>query len=473
MGGGVAAGDIDGDDLIDLYFVAGDSVTNHLYRNNGDNTFTDISATYGLDLLHPSSGPTFADIDGDDDLDLFVGSAKAAGIFLLRRDGTSYVDVTAGSGLSISVPNTISASFADYDGDGDLDMFTTHWNVPEQPDTESLWQNNGDGTFTAASIPSGIAGQLLVERSPGAALIDFSFTPIFSDIDGDRDLDLLIASDFTTSQVFRNNGDSTFDLITDRNVITDEAGMGAAVGDYDNDGDMDWFVTAIYQEDLNEVEPGFSGNRLYRNDGTGVFTDVTEEAGVRDGSWGWGACMQDFDNDGDLDIFHTNGYDLSSESDQYKTDQVRYFENQGDGTFIDYATDAGLGDTAQGRGVVCFDSDRDGDLDILISNNDPGEDRNAFYRNDLGSANNYLTIALDGTALNSQGIGAWIEVTAGGRTQVREIYNGNNFTSQNPAEAHFGLGGATTADILVKWPDGTDQQVTGVSANQFLTISYP
>ena len=127
------------------------------------------------------------------------------------------------------------------------------------------------------------------------------------DIDADGDLDLLIAADFETSQVFRNEGDGTFTMTTDRTVITDDSGMGSSIGDYDNDGDLDWFLTAIYQEPT--VPGGYTGNRLYRNEGGGVFSDATDEAGVRDGGWGWGSCMEDFDNDGDLDIFHTNGFD--------------------------------------------------------------------------------------------------------------------------------------------------------------------
>ena len=235
--------------------------------------------------------------------------------------------------------------------DGDLDLFLTHWGQPPGADTESLWQNNGDGTFTTASVQSGIAAEL-ISLSSRQDYKDYSFGVVFSDIDGDTDQDLLISSDFDTSKVFRNNGDGTFNNITDRDVVIDQNGMGISVGDYDNDGDMDWFVSSIYDND-DFPEPKW-GNRLYRNDGTGVFTDVSETAGIAEGGWGWASCMADFDNDGDLDIFHVNGWETTQQGDEggpddYAIDQLRYFENQGDGTFIDIASAVGLDDTGQGR----------------------------------------------------------------------------------------------------------------------------
>ena len=472
MAGGIAAGDIDDDGDIDLYFVAGDGIPNQLFRNDGNNRFTDVAASYGLDITHAGSGPTFADIDGDADLDLFLGAANTNDVRLFRRDGASYTDVTPQSGLSSDSENTFSATFADYDGDSDLDVYTTHWNVLPSGDIEHLWQNNGDGTFTTASASSGLASQVLVPKSPSEPARDYTFTANFTDIDDDGDQDILLAADFTTSQIISNNGDGTFTVITDRDVITDDSGMGAAIGDYDNDGDVDWFVTAIYEP---PGEPDrHTGNRLYRNEGSGVFSDVTDAAGVGDGAWGWGACMQDFDNDGDLDIFHTNGIDSSQgQAGGFLSDQVRYFENQGDGTFEEAATAAGLTDVGQGRGVVCFDSDRDGDLDILVSNNNFEQSADVLYRNDLDATNNYLAVTLRQDGLNRFAIGARVELAAGGLTQVREIQSGNNYVSQNPAEAHFGLSAATTADIRVRWPDGFISEHVGVAANQLVTILRP
>lgn len=475
MGGGIAAADVDHDALVDLYFVGGDGSANMLFRNDGNNKFTDISAGSGLDAVHLGSGPAFADIDGDNDLDLFVGSVDGDPFYLFRNDGNVFTDVTQISGISITAENTISASFSDYDQDGDLDLFLSHWGNPERPDSETLWQNNGDGTFTSASIQSDLSAEMSGASTAYAGPFDFSFTPVFSDIDADGDPDVLLASDFKTSKVFVNNGDATFSNTTDRDVVIDRNGMGNSVGDYDNDGDMDWFVTSIF-EDLDDPDANY-GNRLYRNLGDGTFEDVTEAAGVANGGWGWGSCMEDFDNDGDLDIFHVNGWGIDNprepgRNDAYKNDQVRYFESQGDGTFVETATDAGLTDTGQGRGVVCFDSDRDGDLDIFITNNhDVGSV--VFYRNELAQDNHYLTIRLEGSGLNTAGIGARIEVSAVQVTQIREIRAGNNYVSQNPAEAHFGLGAAQDVDITVIWPDGGQTILNDVAADRLLTIAEP
>ena len=471
MASGLAAVDYDADGDVDLYVAGGDATPNRLFRNTGDGTFVDVSAEAGLDLVHKGSGPTFADIDGDGDLDLFVGAVDGDPYYLMEnRDGT-FVDVTAESGLDIAAPNTFSAAFADYDEDGDLDLALAHWGNPEQADTETLWRNAGDGTFESHSVESRIAETLVDSSDPLELQIrapafrrDNSFTPNFADIDGDGDLDLLMASDFRTSQVFANTGDGRFRLTTDREVIKDQAGMGAAVIDYDNDGDLDWFVTSIYKV-ADDQTAGY-GNRLYANDGSGAFADVTDTAGVANGGWGWGACFADFDNDGHQDLFHVNGWREESDipDNDYVRDRVRLFRSNGDGTFAEEAEASGLTDRGQGRGVACFDADRDGDIDIAITNN--GDDPVVFYRNDSDVSNRYL-----GVRLERFGIGARVTVAAGGRTQVQEMRAGNNFVSQNPLELHFGLGGADTADVTVDWLDGSQTTLSGVAVDQLLTVS--
>ena len=471
FGGGLAAADIDDDNDIDLYLVAGDGVPNQLYRNDGGLQFSEIAGQVGLDMVHKGSGPAFGDIDGDGDLDVFVGAVRNDSFYLMRQDNGVFVDVTATSGISIAAPNTLSASFGDYDGDGDLDLVLSHWGGPENPDTETLWENNGDGTFFSASIPSGIASQLLTPalNAPANSLEDYTFSPMFTDLDNDGHQDLVFAADFQTSQAFMNNGDGTFQITTDRAVVDDDSGMGTAVGDYDNDGDMDWFVTAIW-DDPSPTEP-YRGNRLYRNNGDGSFENVSAAAGIEDGGWGWGACMQDFDNDGDLDIFHVNGFDASFVDPKFLDDQVRYFESQGDGTFIERASQVGLDSTGQGRGVACVDFDRDGDIDVFISNNEHDADTDNFYRNDLGRDNNFLGIRLSGCGVNTACIGARLEMNNGGRIQVREIRAGNNFVSQNPAEVHFGLGAVDAVDVVVRWPDGSQRTYPQVAANQYVEFS--
>ncbi|MDA1302619.1 MAG: CRTAC1 family protein, partial [Proteobacteria bacterium] len=454
---GLAAGDYDADGDIDLYVTMGSNGRNRLYQNQGDGTYLDVAAAAGVDLEHNGAGPALADYDGDGDLDLFVGAIEGDPTYLMRNDGGVFTDVTATSGLVITRPNTYSVAFGDYDQDGDLDIAMAHWGYSQEPaNTETLWRNNGDGTFENVSIPSGVH-EFLVRSSNTPGVWDSSFTPNWSDIDGDGDIDLLIAEDFGVSQVLINNGDGTFSNGTDRDVITDDSGMGAAVGDYDNDGDMDWFVTSIHGEFTGL--PSQTGNRLYRNNGNGVFEDVTEAAGVRQGYWGWGACFADFDNDGHLDIFHVNGWPENSED-----HPVVFYHSNGDGTFTERAEVVGLTDTGMGRGVACYDADRDGDLDITLTNVGRGHLRH--FRNITDNDHHYLSVRLQSNTANRHGVGAWITVTTDDLTQVREVRAGNNYVSQNPIEAHFGLADATTADVEVRWPNGSVLSVTGVAADQ-------
>ena len=467
FGGGFAAADVDADGDVDFYVVGGNTMPNHFYRNRGDGTFEEIGVELGLDLVHWGSGPAFGDIDGDGDLDLFVGAVVGDPhhLFENRLDESGrFVDVTDESGIRLSARNTVSATFFDYDRDGWVDLFLSHWGNPYEAgkSTQTVWRNNGDGSFVDTSIETGLAGAL-VERET-----DWSFTPNFSDIDGDGDADLLLAADFHESKVFLNNDDGTFTNVTDRRVIQDQAGMGAAVGDYDNDGDMDWFVTSIY--DLDLLDGDYLGNFLYRND-DGEFEDATLTGGVQDGAWGWGACTADFENDGNLDILHVNGWYLINDKD-YRGQPVRFFQNTGSSlVFREAAAQVGLTDDSQGRGVACLDVDRDGDVDVLISNNDATNV--VLYRNETTNDKHYLVVRLEGIAPNRLGIGSRITVTTTDGAQIRDLGGLNNYVSHGPYEVHFGLAQASTADVDVRWPDGTTSTTTGVSADQLLTIRQP
>jgi len=470
ISGGVAAGDYDNDGWVDLYVIAGDGGANRLFRNLANGTFQNVADTAGVDITETiGAGPTFADYDGDEDLDLFIGGVlpqREVLLFNNNGDGT-FSDVTSDSMLdSVSKKYTFSSAFGDYDMDGDLDLFMTHWGSGvafSDQSSEHLWRNNGDGTFTDVSIESGIAPVYWGQFPLG-------FTPNWSDINNDGYLDMLIAGDFGTSKIFINQKDGTF-LETTTDVIDDENGMGAAVGDYDNDLDFDWFVSSIYDPNgVAEANWGVSGNRLYRNNGNGVFTNVTEPAGVEHGFWGWGSCFADLNNDTNPDLVHVNGFSTPSAG-EYFNDPARVFISNGNGTFTESAQELGLNDTGQGRGIVCFDYDKDGDIDIFITNNDQ---QVKMFRNDGGNQNNFINISLTGLPPNTQGVGAKIIITASGQKQIREIRAGSNFVSQNPAYAHFGLGSAEVLDdIDIEWLDGSTSNLQNVAANQFLVVGHP
>jgi hypothetical protein len=487
FGGGVAAGDYDGDGDVDLYVVRGNIGPNLLYRNDGNNHFMDVAAAAGVDDAAPGgggylhSGPAFADVDGDGDLDLFVGGMEGDPCILFENNGDgTFTDVTAQSGFkTMGAKNTISASFGDYDLDGDLDMMLAHWGTPRPQDgsggngdTESLWRNDSDANgihFTNVSVEAGIAATIIARRGgyfdfqPDALDYDYTFTPSFARMDADLYPDILSVADFSNSRVFMSNGSNagivSFRDTTDNSVQIDRNGMGAAVGDVDNDGDLDWFVTGIYGSSETV------GNRLYLNDGDGVLHDATINAGVADGGWGWGACLADFDLDGRLDIFHTNGWE-SNPIDDFAHDASRLFIARANGlSFVDEAAKRGMTDTEQGRAVVCADFDEDGDVDIFMTNRG-FENSGAFWLNQgAGNGNRSLSVRLVGTAPNTEAVGARIRVTEGGTTQMREIAVGSNFTSQNPTPQTFGLGGATTAQAVeIEWPDGRVDNYADVAA---------
>ena len=467
FGGGVAAGDVDNDGDTDVYIVGRDVEPNHLYLNQGKGTFVEVGHEMGVDVLHWGSGPAFGDMDGDGDLDLFVGAVDDHPIFLfenrLDESEGKFVDITLESGISTTARNTVSALFYDYDRDGFLDLFLTHWGETWRAgtDTDTVWRNNGDKTFSSMSQESGIASTLVEDG------IDWSFTPAFSDIDRDGDGDLFVASDYGESQIYLNNDDGTFTRITDREVIIDQNGMGSALGDYDNDGDMDWFVTSIF--DLDGENGIWFGNRIYEYVGNSRFVDATRGSNLDNGDWGWGTCAGDFDNDGYLDLVEVNGW-VTADHKDYQNRPMRFFHNQGLNSisFNEIHEEVNLVNSGQGRALACFDGDHDGDLDILLVNGSP--DHIIYYRNDTPRNHNYLSVRLVGLGANRFGAGARVEITSSNGKQIREMGSNNNFTSHDPLEVHFGLAEATSADVLVTWPDQTTSELLNVVANQRLRI---
>lgn len=464
--GGVVAGDFDGDGRVDLVFTRLND-NDILYRNRGDGTFEARTSTAGFRFPTYTNGVVSGDVDNDGDLDLYMTTVGYTRNYLYLNDGAGYF-TDAGTSHPAALASTVKrsgqgASFGDYDGDGYLDLVTGDWGNSVAASQSRLLRNLGaaqPGGFQDVTVASGIN----VYRGDRT----YRFAPRFVDLDRDGHPDLTFAADFNTSQLFWSNGDGTFtDGTVAAGVGTDLNGMGSTFGDYDSDGDLDWFITNITNDPQH---PGpFGGfNRLYRNDGDRQFTDVTLAAGVRDSRWSWGTTFFDYDNDGDSDLAATNGYNGAG----WTNDRTYLWENT-DGVFQDVSVASGVTDTMQGRGLVHLDYDEDGDLDLLVVNHAAAP---ILYRNDGGNANHYLRIETQGVVSNRDGIGAWITVTPDlsdpGQQMVWEIDGGSSFVSQNERTAHFGLG--SSADpidlVTIEWPSGIVQRLYGVEVDQTLRV---
>lgn len=440
MAGGAAVADYDRDGDLDLMVVAGSQGRNALFQNQGNGTFVDVAEAAGL--VFPDrfdNAPNFGDLNGDGWPDLFLGAIKGGGPKILLNNGAgAFVDATVASGLAVSA-DVYGVTFGDPDRDGDLDLMLAYW---AQHHEGYFWRNDGSGRFTMADAAVGLDQALLGVNA---------FTPSFSDINNDGWPDLLVVADFRTTTYFLNRGGGFF-VEGDRTPLTDGNGMGSALGDIDNDGDLDWFVSSVGVVEGNPNQTS-TGNRMYRNLGDGRFEDATDACGVREGHWGWGATFGDFDNDGDLDLFHVNGF-LGSFSAGYDRDATKLFVNDGTGRYGEEAVARGINDRLQGRGVISWDYDDDGDLDLLVANNaGPLQ----LYRNNGGNQKHWLRVTLARGGREDLALGARIQVTTADAVLVRELRNGGNYVSQNPAVAHFGLDAATeVTNVLVRWPDGLE-----------------
>ena len=488
MLGGAAAGDFDGDGWIDL-FVARLDNSDILFRNRGNDPlgshlgFEDVSEAAGLTAVRNSNGAAWGDIDNDGDLDLYLTTVGADYRFFLyvnNGDGTFSEDAIA-RGADLSGPELhfgYGATFGDYDRDGFLDMHITEWvrhdiDVPAGTAVNTrLLHNNGrsaPGYFTDLTDQAGVNMDYLPSSHSWEGA--FGFSSRFVDFDGDSWQDLLIVADFTQSRIFWNNGDGTFlDGTFDAILSIGTSEMGSAVGDFDFDGDLDLFVT-----DMNTPE---TGNRLYRYDGDRYFTDVAEDLGVNGGGWDWGCAFIDYDNDGDLDIIVTNGMEEISPFDSSKLWRNDGLEPGGSHRgFTDVSLDAGIVDDGISTGLLTFDYDRDGDVDVFLVGN--RQNSPILYRNDGGNKNDYLRVKTIGTQSNSQGLGAFIsvmpDVTEPNNVLIWEINAGTTVLGQDEIIAHFGLGpAAKTVDLVtIRWPSGQIQDIREISPSTTIVAREP
>jgi hypothetical protein len=353
-------------------------------------------------------------------------------------------------------------------------MFISHWGNPIGNDKslEIVWRNDTQNNVVKfVDISTDLGMDTLYQGQ----IVDTSFVPSLSDIDSDGDIDLLLVSDSGKSKVLRNDGKK---LTRTNNIsINDQFGMGSAVGDIDNDGDMDWYVTSVYAKASNTQSTNnttsYNGNRLYLNDGEGNFNNSAFVKRLDNGGWAWAACFADFNNDGLTDIFHVNGWGQSGvDFSQYQDDISRFYLQQNDGSFKESAAEVKVNEVKQGRGVICNDIDRDGDIDIITSNNDSNA---SFFRNELTSGHHYLTVQLQGHSPNTQALGAKIKVTSStGSVQVKELRIDNNFVSTNAVEAHFGLGTQDVpVSITITWPDGVVTEHNDTVIDQIIRLQQP
>lgn len=471
--GAAAAADYDEDGFPDLYLTSIDG-PDHLMRNRGDGTFEEVTAAAGLDQPRPTGGVAWADVDGDGDLDLVLTVLGAPRNYLYINDGSGTFDEQGiARGVAVetgAVHLGMGIGIGDYDLDGWLDLFVADWH-PDDPLGNSIDHNRllhgvgaaAPGSFEDVTVAMGIDLRALapiVDAKAGS----YGFAPAFVDLDDDGWPEVALAADFGTSRLWWNEGglaltDTTFasGLGTERN------GMGSTFGDYDGDGDLDWFVSAI-----ETPEFPWLGNRMYRYDGGRLFTDVTDVLGLRDGGWAWGAAFADLEHDGDLDLALAAGWP----STPYHADMVKLWRNDGpEEPWPDRAVPWGVTFARQGRGLLPLDYDRDGDLDLLVMSN---TEVPALYRNDLATGH-WLVVEAVGQAPNTRSLGAKVRVWAieGGPVQVREIGVGSHFFGQQEAVAHFGLGddGSPLYRVEVTWPASGQQAVLeGVERDQRVVV---
>ncbi len=455
---GAAWGDYDRDGYIDVMTV-GHLLKPHvsicqLWHNNGDGTFTDVTTAAGLLTLDGDAhGPSWADLDNDGDLDLYVAKGRPKDnpmnyndLWRNNGDGT-FTNIAVSSG-TIGMDCRSRGSYAvDYNNDSNLDIFVASYFRDDFGAPNLLYRNEGNFVFTDVASEAGIARDGLGNR-----------TAAWADYDGDGFIDVFIAK---SSALYRNRGDGTFeDVSAIAGITTSEFSQNGAWGDFNNDGYPDLYVT-MGDESNAESSSNVPGI-LYRNNGDGTFTDVTEEDGAVNTTGALGVTWGDYDNDGDLDLYIVNTTSKPN----------RLFRNNGDSTFTDVAGSAGVKAKNGGRGsdATFIDYNNDGFLDLFVCNGAGNAYGPYLLFKNNGNLNHWLKIELTGKESNRDGVGAKITLIAGGLTQHRE-YIGQHYMAQNHIPVHFGLGAVTTVDSLViQWPSGARQKLDNIPGDQTIAV---
>ncbi len=486
MGGGAAFFDMDNDGDDDLW-ISGGLNNDVLYENDGQGNFSDISSAAGLRFTNRivTTGVITGDIDNDGFRDVLLITHRGFSNTLIRNNGdNTFSDVTLDSGIDTYKAYSLAAAMGDINLDGYLDIYAANYiekdklkyddtgdtviGFAHQGHENKLYINNGDWTFTEADEEFGVG-------NTGCAL-----ATTFSDFDNDNDPDILVANDFgawiSPNALYENNypENSFNDASQLSGMDVGIYGMGIAVGDYDQDLDLDYYITNLGR------------NVLMQNQGNGTFIDYTEVAGVEnifvhDSSLtvGWGTAFMDFDNDTDLDLFVTNGWVPAA---PFINNSVQnpnqLYENIGGGKFEVMEMDSIIASPLRGRGYACSDIDGDGDLDFIVINVNrqatPGEVQAVqLYRNDSDLSNNWIQIKLQGTTNNKDGFGSKILLATGGEHFLQEVNGGyGTHASQHSSTVHFGLKEYESIDsIWVIWPGGSSDLFTDIEANQTMTLS--
>jgi hypothetical protein len=495
VGGGVALFDYDLDGWLDLYLVNGSDFSrlesasasdDRLYRNRRDETFEDVTTKAGISTPIWGMGAAIADYDNDGYPDIFVTGYQKTILYRNKRDGT-FQNVTAQAGLHVAGWST-GADWADYDRDGDLDLYVARYvdfhkseitakgssafcqyrGLPVMcgprglrafPDV--LFKNNGDGTF------ADVTAKALGPDVPAY----YGFTPVWADFNDDGWPDLYVANDGTPSLLYRNRGDGTF---VEEGAMAgcafsadgrEQAGMGADAGDFDGDGNLD-VVKTNFSDDSNNI---------YRNLGRNEFEDVSLQTGITAASWphlGWAAKFVDFNRDGRLDLFVSNGH-VYPEVDEWRLDSgylqpTQVFINA-QNKFVDVSASVGLGVAYQrlGRGAAFGDIDNDGDIDVVMNHLDSAAAVLVYQ----APAANWVAFQLEGTRSNRDAIGARICIRSGGRQQVRDVSRGGGFLSSNDQRVYFGTGVDDVIDkVEIRWPSGIKQVLNSVQTGRTYRI---
>ncbi|MFZ0663831.1 MAG: FG-GAP-like repeat-containing protein [Acidobacteriaceae bacterium] len=530
---GVAAGDFDNDGFDDFYVCQPAGLPNRLYRNKGDGTFEDVTDKAGVAVLDNTACALFADFQNSGRQDLLVVCSTGPLLFLNQGDGTFSIKPNAFKFAHPPQGSFTHAAIADYDRDGRLDIYFCmymyylgldqyHYPVPyydaRNGPPNCLFHNEGNGNFIETTEAAGL----------NADNNRYSFACAWGSPNSNGLSDLFIANDFGTSQLYRNNGNGTFTVISkEAHVEGVGAGMGCSWADYDNDGNQDVYVPSMWeaagqriseQKQFHEEAPEkirelyqrhARGNALYRNQGDGTFLNVGHKAGVEMGRWSWSSDFWDFDHDGYPDLYVANGYisgldrnDLASffwrqvvaKSPDDATSSPAYergwnainelvrsdntwhgyarnvmFVNNRDGSFAEISGPSGLDFSDDSRSFALADIDHDGRLEVILKNRNAPQLR--ILRNAMKEIGNSIVFRLQGTKSNRDAIGAAITVQAGTLRQTKYLQAGTGFLAQHSKELFFGLGTAASGiRATVRWPSGLVQQLENLPVNHRIEL---